>query len=58
MKTEKAIGIKSQGSKDDSAISIKEMDNIEIDDKMPTADPNEEWVKQYKEQFGTDPSFF
>lgn len=22
------------------------------------ADPNDEWVKKYKEQFGSDPSFF
>lgn len=26
--------------------------------KTAEADPNDEWVKKYKEQFGSDPSFF
>lgn len=25
---------------------------------VPTYDPNESWVKQHKEEFGTEPSFF
>lgn len=44
-----------QGSKE------QEKDKAQQDEKeirTAEADPNDEWVKKYKEQFGSDPSFF
>lgn len=39
----------------------QEKDKAQQDEKeirTAEADPNDEWVKKYKEQFGSDPSFF
>lgn len=44
-----------QGSKE------QEKDKTQQDEKeirTAEADPNDEWVKKYKEQFGTSPTFF
>ena len=35
-----------------------EKKNVKSGVKTAEADPNDEWVKKYKEQFGSDPSFF
>ena len=47
-----------QGSKEQINTSDAEKKNVKSSVKTAEADPNDEWVKKYKEQFGSDPSFF
>ena len=47
-----------QGSKEQINTSDAEKKNVKSGVKTAEADPNDEWVKKYKEQFGSDPSFF
>jgi len=46
------------GSKEQINTSDAEKKNVKSSVKTAEADPNDEWVKKYKEQFGSDPSFF
>lgn len=46
------------GSKEQINTSDAEKKNVKSGVKTAEADPNDEWVKKYKEQFGLDPSFF
>lgn len=44
-------------SVDDNKMVVT-LEEKSMDSKMPSLNANEEWVEQYKEDFGTEPSFF